>query len=165
MPHSDPVNWQPISEMPLIASMIDDALDDTRIHLETLTQARTQVHTEQLEFVDIYAQQISRWRTQRPSAGRVRELDRMEAQNRQLRTLTEQGPCAGSRTAAKTTLDIACNTLTYVFARLPLPTLDAGSRCGCGGSGRDACSAPARLFQASRACSGVGYFSCCIAFA
>src|SRR5271157_4342423 len=76
MPHSDPVNWQPISEMPLIASMIDDALDDTRIHLETLTQARTrphvlddatidrskQVHTEQLEFVDIYAQQISRWR-------------------------------------------------------------------------------------------------------
>ena len=94
MPHADPVNWQPISEMPLIASMIDDALDDTRIHLETLTQARTrphvlddatidrskQVHTEQLEFVDIYAQQISRWRTERPSAGRVRELDRMEAQ-------------------------------------------------------------------------------------
>jgi len=104
MPHADPVNWQPISEMPLIASMIDDALDDTRIHLETLTQARTrphvlddatidrskQVHTEQLEFVDIYAQQISRWRTERPSAGRVRELDRMEAQNQHLRAVTAQ---------------------------------------------------------------------------
>ncbi len=75
MPHSDPVNWQPISKMPLIARMIDGALDDTRIHLETLTQARTrphvlddatidrskEVHTEQLEFVGIYARQISRW--------------------------------------------------------------------------------------------------------
>jgi hypothetical protein len=102
MPHSDPVNWQPISEMPLIASMINDALDDTRDHIKTLTEARTRphvlddatidrverVHTEQLEFVDIYARQISRWRTERPSADQTRELDRMEEQNRQLRALT-----------------------------------------------------------------------------
>jgi hypothetical protein len=26
MPDADPVNWQPISQMPLIASMIDGAL-------------------------------------------------------------------------------------------------------------------------------------------
>lgn len=103
MPHSDPVNWQPISEMPLIASMIDGARDDTRIHLETLTRARTrphvlddatidrskQVHAEQLEFVDIYARQISRWRTARPSADQTRELNRMDGQNQQLRTVTE----------------------------------------------------------------------------
>jgi len=44
-----------------------------------------QVHAEQLEFVDIYAQQISRWRTEKPSAGQMRELDRMEAQNGHLR--------------------------------------------------------------------------------
>jgi hypothetical protein len=75
MPHADPVNWQPISEMPLIASMIDGALDDTRDQIETLTKARTRphllddatidrverVHNEQLEFADIYAQQIRRW--------------------------------------------------------------------------------------------------------
>lgn len=30
MPHADPVNWQSISKMPLIASMIDGALSDTR---------------------------------------------------------------------------------------------------------------------------------------
>ena len=67
MPHADPVNWQSIGEMPLIASMIDGALDDTRDHIETLTKARTRphvlddatidrverVHNEQLEFVDI----------------------------------------------------------------------------------------------------------------
>jgi len=102
VPHSDPVNWQPISQMPLIASMIDGALDDTRAHIETLTQARTrphvlddatvdridQVHTEQLEFVDIYARQIGRWRTERLSADQTHELDRMEEQNRQLRAVT-----------------------------------------------------------------------------
>jgi nitrogen-specific signal transduction histidine kinase len=102
MPHEDPVNWQPIRQMPLIARMIDDALDDTREHMKTLDEARVrphvlddatldrleQVHTEQLQFVDIYAQQISRWRTERPSKDQARELDRMEAQNGHLRAAT-----------------------------------------------------------------------------
>ncbi len=102
MSHKDPVNWQPISAMPLIASMIDGALEDTREHMKTLAEARSrphllddatidrveQVHAEQLEFVDIYAQQISRWRAENPSAGQVRELDRMEAQNGHLRSVT-----------------------------------------------------------------------------
>ena len=102
MPHKDPVNWQPISEMPLIASMIDGALEDTREHIETLTEARTRphvlddatidrierVHTEQMEFVDIYDQQISRWQTGKPSADQTRELDRMAAQNGHLRAVT-----------------------------------------------------------------------------
>ena len=103
MPHNDPVNWQPIREMPLIASMIDGALDDTREHLKTLAEARTQphvlddaildrterVHGEQLEFVGIYAQQIGRWRTEMPSEDQARELDRMEVQNGHLRVVTE----------------------------------------------------------------------------
>ena len=102
MPHKEPVNWQPIREMPLIANMIDGALEDTREHLETLAEARVrphvlddatidrveQVHTEQMEFVDIYAQQISRWRTEKLSAGQTRELDRMDAQNGYLRAVT-----------------------------------------------------------------------------
>jgi hypothetical protein len=102
MPDADPVNWQPISQIPLIASMIDGALDDTRDHVGTLSEARArphvlddatidrveQVHTEQLEFVDIYDQQIVRWRTGKPTADQTRKLDRMEEQNRQLRALT-----------------------------------------------------------------------------
>lgn len=104
MTHPTPVNWQPISEMALIASMIDGALDDTRDHMKTLTEARAkphvlddatidrvdQVHLEQLEFVDIYAQQIRRWRTENPSSDRDRELDRMEEQNQQLRIVTAE---------------------------------------------------------------------------
>ena len=102
MPKANPVNWQPISQMPLISSMIDTSLNDTREHLGTLGKAKDrphvlddatidrveQVHTEQMNYVDIYTQQISRWRTEKPSASQARELDRMEEQNQQLRGIT-----------------------------------------------------------------------------
>jgi hypothetical protein len=95
MPSSEAVNWQPVSQMPLVAGLIDGALRDTRDHLHTLTKARAKphvlddatvdrierVHREQLEFVDIYAEQIQRWRTPGPSASQTRELDRLEEQN------------------------------------------------------------------------------------
>jgi len=102
MPKTNQVNWQPISQMPLIASMITASLNDTREHLGTLSKAKDrphvlddatlnrveQVHTEQMDHVEIYAQQIGRWRNERPSAAQARELDRMDNQNRQLRDIT-----------------------------------------------------------------------------
>src|SRR5260370_27450200 len=102
MPHAGPVNWQPIIEIPLVVSMMDGAGDDSREYLETLCKARRSAHelddatidrvervyNEQLEFVGIYAQQLHRWRTETPSADQLRELDRMEEQNRQLRDVT-----------------------------------------------------------------------------
>ena len=97
------MNWQPIRQLPLVASMIDDALSDTSDHLRTLTTARAtphllddatiarieRVHGEQLEFVDIYAEQIRRWRAEGPSAAQAREPDRLDEQNRRLRQVTE----------------------------------------------------------------------------
>ena len=74
MPHADPVNWQPISEMPLIASMIDVALDDTRDHIETLTKARTRPHLLDDATID--------------RVERVHNEQRLEEQNRQLRAVT-----------------------------------------------------------------------------
>ena len=102
MPPTDQINWQPLSQIPLLASMIDGALADTREHLESLTEARYQphalddatidrserVHTEQMEFGDIYEQQIRRWRTEKPSTAQIAELDRLEKQNRELRAAT-----------------------------------------------------------------------------
>src|SRR5271157_3833346 len=102
MPKANQLNWQPISQMPLISSMIDTSLNDTREHLNTLSKAKDrphvlddatidrveQVHTEQMEFVDIYTQQIGRWRRQRLSSSQARELDRMEKQNQQLQGIT-----------------------------------------------------------------------------
>lgn len=102
MSPDDAVNWQPISQMPLIATMIDEALSDTRDHLQTLTAAQAKphvlddatvdrsvrVHTEQLEFVDIYDRQLQRWQAEKPSATQKRELARLEEQNRRLRKVT-----------------------------------------------------------------------------
>lgn len=102
MPKTNQVNWQPISQVPLIASMIDTSLNDTREHLGTLAKAEDrphlldnatidrveQVHTEQMDYVEIYTQQISRWRNENPSAAQARELDRMDNQNQQLRSVT-----------------------------------------------------------------------------
>jgi hypothetical protein len=67
MPKTNQVNWQPISQMPLISSMIDTSLNDTREHLDTLSKAKDrphvlddatidrveQVHTEQMNYVEI----------------------------------------------------------------------------------------------------------------
>jgi hypothetical protein len=104
MPSPEPVNWQPISQMPLVASMINGALSDTADHIQPLIKARARphvlddatidrverVHGEQLEFVDIYAEQIRRWRAKAPSAMQRRDLDRLEEQNRRLRQLTTE---------------------------------------------------------------------------
>ena len=102
MPNANQVHWQPISQMPLISSMIDTSLNDTREHLGTLSKAKDrphvlddatidrveQVHDEQMDYVEIYTQQISRWRNEKPSAAQSRELDRMDEQNQQLREAT-----------------------------------------------------------------------------
>src|ERR1035438_4738401 len=102
MPSSEPVNWQPISQIPLVAGLIDGALSDTRDHIQTLAKARAQphvlddatidrierFHSEQLEFVYIYAEQIRSWRAEDPSAAQTLELDRLEKQNRHLRQVT-----------------------------------------------------------------------------
>ena len=91
MPKANQVNWQPISQMPLISSMIDTSLNDTREYLGTLSKAKDrphvlddttidrveQVHGEQMDYVEIYTRQISRWRNEKPSAAQSRELDRV----------------------------------------------------------------------------------------
>jgi hypothetical protein len=103
MPKTHRVNWQPISQLPLVAAMITASLNDTREHLGTLSKAKDrphvlddatidrveQVHTEQMQYINIYTQQIARWRTAKPSAVQASELDRMEKQNQQLRDVTE----------------------------------------------------------------------------
>ena len=59
--------------------------------LDDATIDRVQrVHGEQLEFVDIYAEQVRRWRAEGPSATQRRELDRLEQQNRRLRQVTTE---------------------------------------------------------------------------
>ena len=103
MPSSQSVNWQPISQLPLIARMIDGALGDTAEHRRTLTEARAKPHIlddatidqvervygEQRDFVEIFAEQLRRWRADGRSAEQRRELKRLAGQNSRLRELTD----------------------------------------------------------------------------
>src|SRR5580692_218886 len=52
MPKTNQVNWQPISQMPLISSMIDSSLNDTREHLGTLSKAKDRPHVLDYATID-----------------------------------------------------------------------------------------------------------------
>ncbi|KOP22565.1 hypothetical protein AMR41_30895 [Hapalosiphon sp. MRB220] len=87
-------NWQPISQLPLIARMIDDGLVDTVKQYETLQQASSRPHvlddytvgrviklySQQLEFLDIYAEQLARWKALDLNATQKKEITRREEQ-------------------------------------------------------------------------------------
>jgi hypothetical protein len=101
MPSSEQANWQPISQLPLTAGMIDGAVDDTAEHmLDARRGARTaarsrrchrrieRIHGEQLEFVEICAEQLRRWKAERSGTAQLRELERLFEQNNRLRQLT-----------------------------------------------------------------------------
>ena len=145
MPSSERVNWQPISQMPLVASMIDGALSDTADHLQTLTKARAQphvlddatidrverVHREQLQFVDIYAEQLRCWQDQGPSAAERKELDRLEEKNRNLRQVTTEVLTLATE-LRKGTIDriIAMSDLERSYASRQQPPAKMTGLCG-----------------------------------
>ena len=147
MPHSEAVNWQPISEMPLIASMIDEALDDTRAHIKTLTEASARphvmddatvdridrVHAEQVEFVDIYAEQIGLWRNERPSVRQTRELDRWRSKTDSCATRPQPfspcpASCARGLSSASWKRAISNLALRRFFGDDPLPAVSHDPR-------------------------------------
>ena len=91
---SPKVNWQPISALPLIASMIDGLLDEAEQQYENLQSCRPQPHvlddytvgrvikvyTEQAGGVRLYAEQLSRWSGLNLTPAQGREVDRLSEQ-------------------------------------------------------------------------------------
>ena len=87
-------NWQPLTALPLIASLIDGELADGQEHHATLLAVRDrphvlddatversiQLHAEQRDFLWVFEEQLSRWRHEHPSFAQRRELDRLEGQ-------------------------------------------------------------------------------------
>jgi hypothetical protein len=88
------LNWQPISALPLIGSMIDGLLDESEQQYETLRSWRAQPHvlddytvsrvikvyTEQADDVRLYAEQLSRWSGLKLALSQRREVDRLSEQ-------------------------------------------------------------------------------------
>ena len=92
-------NWQPLTALSLIASLIDGELADGQEHHATLLSVRDRpyvlddatvertikLHAEQRDFLGVFAEQLTRWRNEHPSDAQRRELDRLEGQLERLR--------------------------------------------------------------------------------
>jgi len=71
-------HWQPLTALPLIASLIDGELADGQEHYATLLSVRDRpyvlddatvehslkLHTEQRDFLGVFAEQLTRWRNE-----------------------------------------------------------------------------------------------------
>ena len=94
-------HWQPLTALPLIASLIDGELADGQEHHVTLLSVRDRphvlddatversikLHTEQRDFLGVFAEQLARWRHEQATDAQRRELDRLEGQLERLRTV------------------------------------------------------------------------------
>ena len=92
-------NWQPISMLATIASLIDGGLSDAREHYAMLLKARPKpfvlddativrtkrVNGEGLEWCDVYDRQLRRWRSERLTGARRREVARLQSVTGELR--------------------------------------------------------------------------------
>ncbi len=99
-PKQEPT-WQPLSQLPMIASMIDGMTDSAEEQLVNLQQAEeqphdldnatldrlTRVYTEQQGDLWLYEEQLARWRQQSWAAGQQAEIVRLDQRLARLRTL------------------------------------------------------------------------------
>jgi len=96
-------HWQPLTALPLIASLIDGELADGQEHYAALLATRDRphvlddatversitLHTEQRDFLGVFAEQLDRWRNEQPTDAQRRELDRLDGQLDRLRAVLE----------------------------------------------------------------------------
>jgi hypothetical protein len=97
-------NWQSLSQLPLIATMIDGMTDSAEEQLTNLQQAEARPHvldnatvdrlirvyTEQKNDLWLYEEQLGRWRKQSPTAAQRAEITRLEQRVGTLRTLIDE---------------------------------------------------------------------------
>ena len=88
------VNWQPISALPLIGSMIDSLLDEVEKQNANLQAGRAKpyvfdnytigrvikVYSDQAEDLGLYEGQLSRWKAMNLTPAQRQEVDRLAAQ-------------------------------------------------------------------------------------
>jgi hypothetical protein len=101
MSPSEQPNWQPISQLPLVASLIDGGVEEAAAQRQILTEARTrphllddatldrvdQVYREEQEWLALCEEQLRRWRQDRPSTAEEREIGRLAKEIERLKPL------------------------------------------------------------------------------
>ncbi|MEK4503968.1 hypothetical protein [Bacillus sp. FSL R12-0069] len=95
-------NWQPIQNLPTIANLIDGQSSDAKEQYINLLEARNKPHvlndaiiqrtirvyTEQLEFVWIFKEQLSKWiKEERLTPVEQSEIERLQGQVQQLHSI------------------------------------------------------------------------------
>jgi hypothetical protein len=92
-------NWQPITQLPLIASLIDGMLHEALEQYELIGQAASKpwilddytvgrvikVFTEQNDYLGLYQEQINRWKELSLTEDQRTEIDRLNGQLESLR--------------------------------------------------------------------------------
>lgn len=101
MPFPKEPNWQPISQLPLIASLIDGGVEEAAAQQEILTRARErphllddatldrvdQVYGEEQQWIGFCEEQLHRWRRDQPSPAKEREIGRLAKELGRLKLL------------------------------------------------------------------------------
>ena len=99
MNHHPHPTWQPITQLPLIASLIDGMLESAEEQYQTLQSARPRPHvlddytvgrviavfTTQQDDLWLFEEQLRRWAAQELTDGQRREVGRLTSQLGQLR--------------------------------------------------------------------------------
>lgn len=84
--------WHPISKLPLISAMVDEMVDDAKVQLANLEQARHRpyvlddeivsrilsCYSEQSEMIPVYREQVVRWQKSELSDDQAKEVARLE---------------------------------------------------------------------------------------
>ena len=92
-------NWQPISALPMIASMVDSLLEGAQEQYETLQEARDRpyvlndaiveriikVYTAQLADLWLYEGQLARWKKEHLTSAQEQEIGRLDGQVERVR--------------------------------------------------------------------------------
>ncbi len=100
-PPQEEVIWQPLSSLPLIAQIIDEGVTDAENQLRLLEEGKEKpyvfddalvvriknLHNSKLEFVDIYLEQIERWKKETLTMEQHFELMRLVQQSNRLKVL------------------------------------------------------------------------------
>ncbi|MBV8736979.1 MAG: hypothetical protein JO266_19230 [Acidobacteria bacterium] len=95
---------QPISQLPLVASLIDGGVEEAAAQRQILTEARTrphllddatldrvdQVYREEQEWLAVCEEQLRRWRQDHPSSAEEREIDRLAEEIERLKPIVAE---------------------------------------------------------------------------
>jgi molecular chaperone GrpE (heat shock protein) len=100
--HAEP-NWQPISQLPLLTSMVDDVLENTEEQYQSFAAVKDRPHVldddivnrairlyqAQIDDVWFYEQQFARWQAEPLTDSQRAEVDRLSAQLPRIKELSQ----------------------------------------------------------------------------